>query len=77
MDTQDPSVIIETTLDDLDTARSKAEAFIQDIVKAFESGNLPEAQFLYMRDRVERFLKKISLYEGVFTSIKDAYSAVR
>ncbi|MCU7611670.1 hypothetical protein [Anaplasma capra] len=70
----DPDTIIESTLSHLSATRAYAEAFKGDIVAAFKSGTIPEVQFLYMQDRVEKFLSQINLYESIFVNIRDAYS---
>ncbi|MGN7661147.1 MAG: hypothetical protein ACTJLK_00780 [Anaplasma sp.] len=76
MSSEDPSLIIESTLDHLSATRAYAEAFRGDIVDAFRSDTDSE-ELLYMKDRVEKFLKQIDLYESIFVSMKDAYFAVK
>ena len=73
----DPDSIIESTLGSLDATRAYAESFRCDVIEAFESGEISERQFRLMRDRVEKFLCKLSLYKSVFEKIKDAYAAVK
>lgn len=73
----DPDSVIESTLNDLDATRTYAESFRCDVIAAFESGAISERQFRLMKDRVEGFLSKLSLYENVFEKIRDAYTAVK
>lgn len=77
MDFDDPDSMIESTLSDLDTTRAYAESFRCDVIEAFKSGAISERQFRLMKDRVEKFLSKLNLYESVFEKIKDAYTAVK
>ncbi|AAV86580.1 hypothetical protein U370_02165 [Anaplasma marginale str. Dawn] len=72
---EDPGAIIESTLNHLSATREYAEALRGDIVSAFKSSAIPEVQFRYMKERVEKFLNQIDLYESIFVSIRDAYSA--
>ncbi|MDB1135699.1 hypothetical protein [Candidatus Anaplasma sp. TIGMIC] len=73
----DADSVIESTLDRLDETRAYAESFRGDVMAAFRSGAITETQFKKMRDYVEGFLSKISLYESVFERIKDAYGEVK
>ncbi|MGN7678481.1 MAG: hypothetical protein ACTJLL_01825 [Anaplasma sp.] len=76
MSSEDPSLIIESTLDHLSATRAYAEAFRGDVVDAFQSDTDSE-ELLYMKDRVEKFLKQIDLYESIFKSKRDAYFAAK
>ena len=73
----DPGSMIDSTLSHLDATRTYAESFRGDVMNAFRSGAITERQFRCMRDRVEEFLSKISLYESIFERLKDAYIAVK
>lgn len=73
----DPGSMIDSTLSHLDATRTYAESFRGDVIDAFESGAITERQFKHMRDHVEEFLGKISLYESVFERLRDAYIAVK
>ncbi|MGN7619242.1 MAG: hypothetical protein ACTJLM_05340 [Ehrlichia sp.] len=61
--------IVRCTLSYLNNIKSYASSFRKNIIEAFESNLIAEDQFSYMLSHTTKFIKKIEVYEDLFSEI--------
>ncbi|WDM84871.1 hypothetical protein K6025_03150 [Ehrlichia sp. JZT12] len=66
---EDSKNIVRCTLSYLNNIKSYTSTFRKNITEAFESKLITEDQFTYMSSHVTKFIKKIEIYENLFSEI--------
>ncbi|QGR02479.1 hypothetical protein EDL79_02265 [Ehrlichia ruminantium] len=67
MDTKTLENVVLCTLSYLNNTKSYTAAFRKNLIEAFEAGFITEDQYSYMLSHTTTFIKKIEIYENIFS----------
>ncbi|GAT76244.1 hypothetical protein EHRUM1_04190 [Ehrlichia ruminantium] len=68
MNTKTLESVVLCTLSYLNNTKSYTTAFKKNLIEAFESGFITEDQYSHMLSHTTTFIKKIEIYESVFSA---------